>query len=414
MTTEEAAELRAFYRRLRDVDELTHEEAMQDTVVCVLMSPHFCYRFDLLSDTDELRALSDFELASRLSYFLWSSSPDAELLQHAEAGDLHDPAVLVAQTRRMLQDSRVRGLATEFAGNWLDFRRFEEHNSVDRGRFPSFDDALRSAMFEEPIHFFVDVVQKDRSTLDFLFANRTFVNATLAKHYGIEDLGFEGDEWLEVNGAAKYARGGLLPMSVFLTKNAPGLRTSPVKRGYWVIRNLLGEHIPPPPPDVPELPSDEAELGDLTLSEALAKHREHRSCSGCHDRIDPLGLVFEGFGPIGERRSVDLGGRPVQQRSLFPDGTERTGVEQLREYLSEARQQDFLDNLHRKLLSYALSRTLLLSDESLLLRMHEQAEANEYRFGVLVETIVSSSQFLNKRGRQPINVADSGDVHGQP
>lgn len=413
LTSAESGELRAFYQRLRDEDELTHEEAIQDTVVCVLMSPYFCYRVDLLSDTDAPRPLNNFELASRLSYFLWSSSPDYELLQHAEAGDLSEPAVLLAQTQRMLQDPRVRGLATEFAGNWLDFRRFEEHNSVDRDRFPSFDDSLRTAMFEEPIRFFIDAIQQNRSTLDFLFAERTFVNATLAKHYGI-DLHFDGDEWLEVADASPYGRGGLLPMSVFLTKNAPGLRTSPVKRGYWVLRNLLGEHIPPPPPDVPDLPSDESQLGELTLSETLAKHREHSSCSGCHNRIDPLGLVFEGFGPIGERRSVDLGGRPVQQGSVFPDGSERVGVEQLREYLSEAREADFLDNLNRKLLSYALSRTLLLSDEGLLQEMHSRAASNDYRFSALIEAIVTSPQFLNKRGRRPVDFADVGDSHGQP
>jgi mono/diheme cytochrome c family protein len=409
LSATEDDELRDYYQRLRGVDALPHDEALQDTIVSVLMSPHFCYRVDVLADSDATRPLNDIELASRLSYFLWSSLPDAELLQLAIAGDLHEPETLLKQTRRMLQDDRIRGMATEFAGNWLDFRRFEEHNSVDRERFPSFNDELRSAMFEEPIRFFVDVVQQDRSTLDFLFADWTFVNASLAKHYGINDLKFDGQEWQMVSNAREHARGGLLPMSVFLTKNAPGLRTSPVKRGYWVVRNLLGEHIPPPPPDVPDLPNDESKLGELTLSETLAKHREHESCSGCHDRIDPLGLVFEGFGPIGERREVDLGGRPVQTQAIFPDGNERKGVEELREYLLNARAGDFVDNLHRKLLSYALGRTLLLSDEILLQKLREDAQINDHRFGALIETIVTSPQFLNKRGRHSTNLADAGE-----
>ena len=408
----EESDLRGYYQRLRDADGLSHNQAIQDTIVTVLMSPHFCYRVDLLRDTDAPRALNDIELASRLSYFLWSSLPDRELMRHAENGDLHDPKVLVQQTRRMLQDDRIRGLAKEFAGNWLDFRRFEEHNSVDRNRFPSFNDELRTAMFEEPVRFFVDVVQNDRSTLDFLYAERTIVNRTLANHYGMKELQFDGAEWKTVSDAKEFARGGLLPMSVFLTKNAPGLRTSPVKRGYWVVRTLLGEHIPPPPPDVPDLPNDESKLGELTLTETLAKHREHESCSGCHNRIDPLGVVFEGFGPIGERRDVDLGGRAVQKLATFPDGSQRDGVEGLRDYLRQERAADFVDNLHSKLLSYALGRTLLLSDDSLLQKMRECSAENENRIGVLVETIVTSPQFLNKRGRGQTNLATAGEIHG--
>src|SRR5205807_3947586 len=171
--------------------------------------------------------------------------PAAELLEPAEAGYLPRPEVLKGQARRMLRDPRVRGLATEFAGNWLDFRRFEEHNSVDRQRFPSFTNELRQAMFEEPVRYFIDVAQRNRSVLDLLYGNDTFVNRPLARHYGMPEPAKE--EWVDVEEAQRFGRGGLLPMAVFLTKNAPGLRTSPVKRGYWVVRRLLGETIPPPP-----------------------------------------------------------------------------------------------------------------------------------------------------------------------
>jgi hypothetical protein len=394
----ERDDLVSFYRSLRDDEGLSHEEAMRDAIAGVLVSPHFCYRVNRAHAGEGVQPLTNHALASRLSYFLWSSMPDRELLDHAAAGDLHQQDVLVAQARRMMQDGKIRGLAVEFGANWLDFRRFEEHNSVDRGRFASFTDELRQAMFEEPVRFFVDVVQADRSVLDFLYANHTFVNPVLAQHYGMPGLKSAADEWVRIDDARTYGRGGLLPMAVFLTKNAPGLRTSPVKRGYWVVRRLLGETIPAPPAEVPELPNDEAKLGELTLREVLAKHREHKSCSGCHERFDGIGLVFEGYGPIGERRTLDLGGRPVETRATFPGGSEGTGVDGLRAYLHERREQEFVENLCRKLLAYALGRSLLPSDTETVDNMKRRLETDGYRFGVLIETIVLSPQFLNKRG----------------
>jgi hypothetical protein len=400
----------AFYDKLRQKDELGHEEALRDTLVSVLLSPHFCYRLDLAGQGTAVRPLSDYALASRLSYFLWSSMPDAELLAHAAAADLHRPGVLTSQARRMLRDPRVRGLATEFGGNWLDFRRFEEHNSVDRQRFPSFTPQLRQAMFEEPIRYFIDVAQRNRSVLDLLYGNDTFVNGPLARHYGMPEpprglphpsgeSGRGEGQWVHVEDARRYGRGGLLPMAVFLTKNAPGLRTSPVKRGYWVVRRLLGEQIPPPPPAVPELPKDEANLGELTLPQVLARHRADKNCAACHRHFDSIGLVFEEFGPVGERRTKDLGGRPIQSGATFPDGKDRSGLQGLRDYLQEKRQDDFVENLCRKLFSYALGRSLLLSDKQALEEMRARLAADGYAFGSPVEVIVTSPQFLNQRGR---------------
>lgn len=326
----ERDDLLAFYRALREQDQLSHEDALRDAIASVLLSPNFCYRFDLAQSSkgaqsgersqpgEEARPLSPYELASRLSYFLWSSMPDRELLAHAAAGDLARPDVLAAQTRRMLRDERVRRLAVEFGGNWLDVRRFEEHNAVDRERFAGFTNELRQAMYEEPVRFFVDVAQSNRSVHDFLTADDTFVNPILAKHYGVEIPAVGPDEWVRVDQARAYGRGGLLPMAVFLTKNAPGLRTSPVKRGYWVVRRLLGEHIPAPPPEVPELPKDEAKLGDLTLPQLLAQHRDNKACAGCHQRFDAVGLAFEGYGPIGELRTVDLGGATCAEPCDLP------------------------------------------------------------------------------------------------
>ena len=404
----ERDELTAFYQHLRNGDGLHHEDAIRDCIASVLMSPHFCFRFDLATDGTEIQSLTDYELASRLSYFLWASMPDEELLAHAASADLHRPPVLLAQTRRMLLDRRARGLAVEFVGNWLEFRRFEELNSVDRQKFLTFNNELRTAMFEEPIQYFLDVVRRNDSVLQFLNGRHTFVNPVLASHYGIDLSSTSGPPmsdgratatWIRVDNAIEYGRGGLLPMSVFLTKNSPGLRTSPVKRGYWVVRRLLGEHIPAPPPNVPELPADEAKLGDLTLAQILTRHRDHVACAGCHQRFDSIGLVFESYGPIGERREKDLGGRLIDVKTTFPDGTEGSGLESLRRYLIDHRQSEFLDNLCRKLLSYALGRSLQLSDKATIEHMRHQLAANDHRFGVLIESIVTSPQFLRKRGR---------------
>ncbi len=397
LTHEERQGVATFYRALREEDGLGHEDAVRDTIVGLLMSPHFCYRVDLPGEGAGIRPLSDHDLASRLSYFLWASMPDEELLSHAAAGDLHQPEVLAAQARRMLRDDRVRGLATEFGGNWLDFRRFEGHNSVDRGRFPSFDDELRRSMFEEPVRYFVDLVRRDLPVGAFLDGKHTFVNPSLARHYGMPAPGAGSDGWVRVDDADRSGRGGLLPMAVFLTGNSPGLRTSPVKRGYWVVRRLLGENIPAPPANVPDLPDDEAKLGDRTLREALARHRADKACAGCHERFDAIGLAFEGYGPVGESRTLDLGGRPVDTRASFPRGGEGAGLEGLRAYLEAQRREEFVENLCRKLLAYALGRSLIPSDDETIAAMRTRLAAEGGRFGSLVETIVTSPQFRNKR-----------------
>jgi mono/diheme cytochrome c family protein len=399
LTGAERAGLLAFQRSLR-ADGLDQESAIRDAVARVLMSPHYLYRLEAVPGSG-VRPLDDHALASRLSYFLWSSMPDEELLAHAARGDLHRPAVLLAQTRRMLRDAKARALAVEFGGQWLDFRRFEEHNAVDRERFPTFDGKLRQAMFEEPVRFFLDVVTEDRSVLDFLYARDTFVDAALARHYGMPAP--RGEGWAHVEDAGRYQRGGILPMAVFLTRNSPGLRTSPVKRGYWVVRRVLGERIPPPPAQVPDLPTDERKMGALTLREVMARHRENRACAGCHARFDPFGLAFEGYGPVGEVRTVDLGGRPVDTRVAFLAGSdEGQGLEGLRDHLRAHRQDDFVDNLCRKLLSYALGRGLILSDETTVETLRARLDARGHRMSTLVESIVTSPQFLTRRAGQPV------------
>ena len=405
----ERDDLLEYYHALRNKNGLSHEGAIRDSVVSLLMSPDFLYRIDLLDTGAAVRTtalktsaavpsqpLSAYALASRLSYFLWASMPDDELLRHAAAGDLQRPDVLLAQTRRMLKDERVRGLATEFAGNWLQFRHFETINTVDRERFPRFNNDLREAMFQEPIRFIEDAIHNDRSVLDMLYGHYTFVNPVLARHYRMPKISGDQDTWVRVDDADKYQRGGLLPMAVFLTQNSPGLRTSPVKRGNWTVQRVLGEAIPPPPPVVPELPSDEAK-SDLPIRDLLAKHRENPVCAACHAKFDSFGLAFEGYGPVGNARTKDLAGRPVDTAATYPGGAKGTGLEGLLTYIRENRQQEFVNNVTRKLLAYALNRSLQLSDESIIGPMEAGIAAKGYRINWLLETIVTSPQFLNKR-----------------
>jgi hypothetical protein len=395
------ADLLSYYREARERYALDHEGAIREAIVMVLTSPNFAYRVDLVEGRGGIRPLSDFDLASRLSFFLWSSMPDEELLQHAAAGDLHKPEIIKAQARRMVQDPRIRALAVEFGGNWLGIRDFEQIGTVDRDRFPSFSNDVRDAMFEEPVRFLLDVFRRNRPILDLLYARDTFVNPVLARHYGMPAI--EGDEsvWVHVPDAYRYERGGLLPMAAFLTKNAPGLRTSPVKRGYWVVKNILGEQIPPPPPVVPELPADEARM-DLPLRQMLEKHRANPSCAACHARFDSFGLAFEKFDPVGRLRTNDLGGRPVDARATFPGGVEGEGVQGIRQYIRDHRKDDFLRGFSGKLLAYALGRSLTLSDDLLIQEMGSKLGGDGCCFETIIDSIVTSRQFLNRRGRDPL------------
>jgi hypothetical protein len=399
------ADLLSFYRESQERYGLDHEGAIREAIVLVLTSPKFSYRVDLVEARGGIQPLSDFDLASRLSYFLWSSMPDGELLRHATAGDLRKPEVIKAQARRMLQDPRSRALAVEFGGNWLGFRDFEQIGTVDRERFSSFSDQLRNAMFEEPIRFLLDVFRRNRSILDFLYAKDTFVNPILARHYGMPPEGDDPSVWVRVSDADRYGRGGLLPMAAFLTKNAPGLRTSPVKRGYWVVKNILSEQIPPPPPVVPELPADEAKM-DLPLRQMLEQHRANPSCAACHARFDSFGLAFEGFDPVGRRRTSDLGGHAVDARATFPGGVEGEGLQGIRQYIRDHRENDFVRGFSGKLLAYALGRSLALSDELLIQETSRKLAGDGWRFETVIESIVTSRQFLNKRGREQLTATE--------
>ena len=321
---EEAESLRAFYRRLIVEDGLSHEQAVRDTLVSVLVSPHFWFRMDMPAGLPEVHPLPSLALANRLSFFLWSSMPDEALMADANSEKLLESEVLMHHFRRMIRDPRMERFATEFLGNWLGFRRFEEHNSVDRERFPAFTPALREAMFQEPIRFFLRLGPESRLCIGMplrgSYHGQRFAGGPL--WFGNATSGRKSR--MGPPFCWRFRQGGLLPMGVFLTMNAPGLRTSPVKRGYWVVRQLLGEHMHPPPPNVPDLPSDER-LMEASLPEMLARHREVRECAQCHEKFDSIGLSFEGFGPVGELRTLDLADRPIADLATFPDGRKVPG-----------------------------------------------------------------------------------------
>ncbi len=398
LTAEEQARLERFYETTSQQPEMGIEQAVRGVVTSVLVSPHFCCRIDLPPDGDSVKPLSDVGLASRLSYFLWSSGPDAELLALAKAGKLNDEITLRQQTRRMLQDPKVSAFALEFFGQWLRYRDFLTQESVDRKVFPAFNDELRQAMFEEPTRLVTFLIQNNLPVTDVLYGNTTFVNKPLASHYGWPYRA-EGGEWQKVDGIQQHGRGGVLGMAVFLTTYSQPQRTSPVKRGFWVVHKILGEHIPAPPNEVPPLPAKETETDGKTIRQLLALHTEAETCARCHRRFDPVGLSMEGFDPIGKHRTQDLAGRPVDNIVRLPSGEEARGVPEFLKYLKASRNDDYIRTLCHKFLGYALGRSLELSDQELLEKLQAELRQNDYRFGTLFEMIVQSPQFRNQRCR---------------
>ena len=397
LTDAEKSDLRQLYQKLRQ-EEIPHDEAIRLVLARVFVSPAFLYRLENAPPGARPRPVSDWELANRLSYFLWSSAPDAELRALAAAGQLHKSDVLTAQTRRLLRDDRVRRLATEFACQWLHIHDFESLDEKSERHFPTFA-ALRGPMFEEAALFFTDSFQNDGSVLELFDTDHTFLNDSLAQHYGIPSV--TGAAWRRVDGVRKYGRGGILGLSAVLAKESGASRTSPILRGDWVSEVLLGEKIPRPPKDVPHLPEDEASES-LTIRQLTEKHISDPRCAGCHARFDGFGYALEGYDAIGRLRTIDLGGRPIDARTALFDGATVNGADELRQYLLTTRRDALVQQFCRKLLGYSLGRSVLLSDRPLLAEMQSQLRQSHYRFAASVETIVHSKQFLDIRGRDAI------------
>lgn len=389
LTAEELTHLNEVYAAAR-ARELDRESAGREVLVRVLVSPKFLFKLEDASQPGE-RRLDAWEFATRLSYFLWSSVPDAQLLKTAADGGLLKPEVLAAEVKRMLRDRRASGLGEEFAGQWLSFNGFVKTANIDPNKFPEFTTELRRDMARETSEFFAHLIREDRPVREILTADYTFLNDRLATFYGVP--GVTGGEFRKVAVAAN-GRGGLLGMGTVLAKHSYPHRTSPVLRGHWLLTSILGTPTPPPPNDVPKL--DDSVSKATSLRARLEAHRKDAACSGCHDKIDPLGFALEGFDPIGRLRTKDEAGAAVDDSAQIKNGPTFRGLDGLRGYLA-TREIEFTDLLCRKLTGYALGRNVLPTDKPLLEAMRAELKKSDGHLSAAVLTLVQSRQFQNRR-----------------
>ena len=386
----EKRQLADLYGQLRK-QEIEHEAAIRVVLARVLVAPAFLYRGEKAVGGSVPGQVKSQELATRLSYFLWSTAPDSELRRLAADNRLQDDEVLRGQLHRMLKDERMRRMAIEFGCQWLHVRDFEHMDEKSERLFPEFAE-LKADMGEESIRFFEDMFRNDGSVLDLLDANYTFVNARLAKFYGIS--GVEGD-WQRVDGTRRVSRGGILSMAATMAKQSGASRTSPILRGNWVSEFLLGEKLPRPPKNVPVLPEDVPQ--DLTERQLIERHSSDASCAKCHQRIDGFGFALEQYDTIGRLRTEDANGHKIDSTTSLRDGTKVDGIEGLRVYLSQTRQDDFLATFCRRLLGYSLGRSVQLSDKPLVDKMVKELKANGFKISIAMEQIVLSPQFRTIR-----------------
>lgn len=385
----EGAELQKIYADAR-ARELDRESAAREVIVRVLVSPNFLFKLEPSEQPGEHK-LSPWELATRLSYFLWSSMPDARLRQAAANGTINQPEVLSAEVKRMLKDPKAAALAEEFAGQWLAFNGFTKKNNVDTAKFPEFTPELRADMYREAKEFFTHFIQEDRPVGEIINADYTYLNERLAKFYGVP--GVQGDAFRKVNVKDAH-RGGLLGMGALLTKTSYPHRTSPVLRGNWLLVSILGTPTPTPPNNVPKL--DDSASKATSLRARLEAHRADKACAVCHDKIDPLGFALEGFDAIGRIREKDEAGQVVDNTGEIKNGPKFQGVEGLRSYLA-TRQGEISDFMCRKMIGYALGRSFLLTDKPLVETMRGAMKKSDERFSAAVLTVVQSRQFQNRR-----------------
>ncbi|HEY3740022.1 MAG TPA: DUF1592 domain-containing protein [Bryobacteraceae bacterium] len=390
----ERTQLRNLYSKLR-AEGLPHDDSIRLLLARVLVTPSFLYRAEHAPSGNQAAFVSSYELADRLSYFLWSSMPDAELRAAAASGKLRTPAGLEAQTHRMLRDPRVARMAKEFGAAWLHIYDFDSLDEKSERHFPEFRD-LRATMAEEPVRFLTNLFSSNASIRDVIDSDYAFVNEPLAKYYGIP--GIHGPEWRRVDGVKQYGRGGVIGEAAVLAKESGASRTSPILRGIWVLEVLLGENMPRPPKDVPVLPTDEA-TETLTVRQLTEKHTSDKRCSGCHSRSDPYGYTLERFDAIGRYRDRDLANRAIDDRAKFKDGSEAQGIDGLRQYLLTKRWDDYVHQFSKKLLGYSLGRSVQLSDEPLLKEIETKLAASGYHAGTVIDMIVASRQFQEIRGR---------------
>jgi hypothetical protein len=385
----------------------------------LLVSPEFLFRIEAdpattartipaANGTPFVYRISDLELASRLSFFLWSSIPDEELLKVAENGSLRDRAVLEKQVHRMLTDPRSETLTTNFAGQWLELRNMDTKKPGDPYSL-AYDETLRRGLQRETELFFDSVVRENRPTMELLTAKYTFLNQRVAEHYGIPNI--QGSDFRRVELAEESPRRGLLGQGSILTITSHPNRTSPVLRGKWILKNILGTPPPDPPPNVPSLPDQKTQAKVTTLRERMAQHRANEPCATCHSMIDPAGFALENFDAIGRWRIVDESYNPIDTSGALPDGTKFSGVTELRTALA-LHPERFVNTVAQKLMTYALGRGLEYYDMPAVRKIVKDTSTDQYRVQSLVLGIVESYPFQMRRvdpgqAEKPGSVADS-------
>lgn len=392
---------------------LSHEQAIRQLIARIFVAPEFLYRIETTKDQrsanqnpqqqrvtpqlsmPSIERLSDWELASRLSFFLWSSCPDEKLIKIAKNGDLSRPSEIEMQVRRMVADPKIRRLATEFGSQWFGVRDLSLSEEKSERHFPTFTQ-VRGDMHEEVIRFWMHLIQNNCSPMDLILSDTTFMNGRLAKHYGIDEsiVPWSSSGWHRVEGLVNHGRGGVLGLAAILAQNSGASRTSPILRGNWVSETLLGERLPDPPNDVATLPDVPPE--GTTERELIELHSRNPNCARCHQRIDPYGFALENFDSIGRHRPQR------DTRSKLPDGTEINGLSGLQRYLGTQRAGDFLRQFSRKLLGYALGRSVQLSDRPLIDEMVSSLRApNSQGIEDAILRIVHSTQFTHRRASTP-------------
>ncbi len=370
------------------------EEGVQLAVEAVLVSPRFLYRWELDPEVREpggARDLNDYEVASRLSYFLWSSMPDAELFATAARGELLRPEVLEAQVRRMLRDPKSEALVQNFGGQWLQVRNLDQVEP-DATIFPGWGPELRESMRRETELFLRAIVQEDRGVYDLVAADFTFVDERLARHYGLP--GVEGREFRRVRLTPEFGRGGVVTMGSVLTITSVPTRTSPVLRGKWILEQILGTPPPPPPPNVPPIEAGAEAIQAATMRQRLEVHRSKPDCLPCHQKMDPLGFALENFDAVGAWRDMD-GPHPVDNAAELPGGRKFSGAAGLKTILAAS--EDFPRALSSKLLTYALGRGLEFNDRPAIRGILDALSKNDFKFSALVLGVVRSEPFLKRQ-----------------
>lgn len=376
-------------------DGESFDEAVKYTLKAVLISPAFLYRIETdrkATLANNSYPLDDYELASRLSYFLWSSMPDAELFDLAKQGKLRDPAVMEKQARRMLKDGKAHALAETFGEQWLTLRSLETI-TPDTKKFPDYNRPLRTSMYDEAMMFFEYVMQDDRSILEFIDSDYTFVNDRLAKHYGLPNVTGQNMRRVQLTDRN---RGGVLTMAAVLTVTSQPGRTSPVKRGKWILEQIVGEPPPPPPPAVPALEEqNKGNAAGMTLREKMVKHRQDPVCASCHTKMDAIGFGFENYDAIGRWRTTDEGAK-LDTAGDLPGGVKFANAVELKAIFM-GRKDAFTRCVTEKMLIFALGRGLKDYDDQVVEDISVAVAKNDYKFSTMITRIVTSYPFMNRR-----------------